>query len=154
MQRMTMVAEHWGKTTRPESEALLQSQPDTQRKPGGMKKPFYLTDSPLSLSSSDVSVSNKLDSGSTGLYIWPLTTDWSGSGNQQRWNCTYADQQSRNGRSLPVVDHGQQTGQVTFSGSWETQPEDTHIGPGHYSSRDGEEQKSPGGGTHLDEVNR
>lgn len=41
--------------------------------------------------------------------------------------CTYADQQSRDGRAVLIMDHGQQAGQVTLSGSRETQPAGKHV---------------------------
>lgn len=41
--------------------------------------------------------------------------------------CTYADQQSRDGRAVLIMDHGQQAGQVTLSGSRETQPAGRHV---------------------------
>ena len=40
---------------------------------------------------------------------------------------THADEQGRDGSAVLQVDHSQQVGQVTLSGSRETQPADTNI---------------------------
>lgn len=46
---------------------------------------------------------------------------------QTEFSCTYADQQGGDRRAVLVVDHGQQAGQVTFSGSREAQPAGGHV---------------------------
>lgn len=70
-------------------------------------------------------------------------------------DCTYADQQGWNWCAVFIMNHGQQTGQVTFSSSRETQPASQNIiGQPIRSKSEVAKHHDRGKPSHLEEVKR